>query len=213
MTAQTIIFLGPQGSGKGTQASILVKQLDGVFLEMGDLLRQTAQADSEFGKYIKDMVDNGILVPDQDVERVLSDKLDHLQGDKNVIFDGVPRRMGQAEFLISELKKHDRTDIHTIYITLDREESLKRLLIRKVCVNCKSPSHAEDLISCQLCGGEWVQRKDDNEEAINRRLDQFENETLPVIEYLRDITNLHEIDGKQSIEAVSADIRKALNLE
>jgi adenylate kinase len=213
MTGKTIIFLGPQGSGKGTQASKLVKKLNAAFFEMGDLLRKVAQEDSDFGRYIKQTIDNGILVSDADIEKVLSDKINDLKLEQSLVFDGVPRRIGQAHFLIGKLKESGRSDIHTIYITLDREESLKRLLIRKVCVSCKSPSHATDEESCQLCGGEWVQRADDNVDAINLRLDLFEKETLPVLGYLETETTLHQINGKQSIDEVSRDINKELGLE
>ena len=215
MMPHTIILLGPQGSGKGTQAKILKEKLGAEFLEMGGMLREVAKQDTEFGKHIRDLIENGYYVPDEDVERLLAEKFDAVGFSKPLIFDGVPRKMGQADFLMNELKKHNRDEIHTVHISLPREESIRRLSARRTCENCSSTVNlleTPDVVSCPNCGGNLVQRKDDTPEFIERRLKQNEELTTPVIEYLKEKTSFHDINGFQSVDEVARDIEKALGI-
>lgn len=214
MNTSTYIFIGPQGSGKGTQAKFLVQKLDAEFVEMGGLLREISKQETEFGKHVKSLIDNGILLTDQDIEKILTEKLSQIDTTKKVIFDGVPRRIGQAEFLLKTLSDLQRTDIVTIYVNLPRVETFKRLSLRRVCEACKSPaiSNADPNQVCEKCGGKLIIRKDDTPEAITKRLDLYENETLPVVDLLKERTRLVEIDGDQPIEKVRTDINQALGL-
>src|SRR6185369_14857117 len=104
-------------------------------------------------------------------------------------------RIDQAHLLVDYLNAHGRNKIATIYITLPREESVRRLLLRRVCSNCKTPaiSNGSPDQVCAKCGGKLVMREDDNEQAINTRLDLYEKDTLPVVDYLKEVTELHEI--------------------
>lgn len=214
MNTSTYIFIGPQGSGKGTQAKFLVQKLDAEFVEMGGLLREISSQETEFGKHVKGLIDNGILLTDSDIEKILTEKLSQVDAAKKIVFDGVPRRIGQAEFLLKTLSEVGRTDITTIYVSLPREETFKRLSLRRVCEVCKSPaiSNSDPNQVCEKCGGKLVIRKDDTPEAIGKRLDLYENETLPVVDLLKKRTRLVEIDGDQPIEKVRTDINQALGL-
>lgn len=214
MNTSTYIFIGPQGSGKGTQAKFLVQKLDAEFVEMGGLLREISSQDTEFGKHVKELIDNGILLTDADIEKILTEKLSKIDASKKIVFDGVPRRIGQAEFLLKTLSDIGRTDIATIYVSLPREETFKRLSLRRVCEVCKSPAilNADPNQVCEKCGGKLIIRKDDTPEAIGKRLDLYENETLPVVDLLKERTRLVEIDGDQPIEKVRTDINQALGL-
>ncbi len=189
MNFKAIIFIGPQGSGKGTQANLLAKQLGYFYWEMGGILRETAKNSSTLGIEVKKMIDNGILLPDDLLYEVVENKLQQISG-QNVIFDGIPRRLAQAEFLINYLKQNNITNITTLFVSLPREESLSRLLKR----------------------AEIEKRADDTKEKIEVRLKQYETETVPVLTFLKANSNFFEINGNQPIKKVSEDINKMLTL-
>jgi adenylate kinase len=190
MELNTIFFIGPQGSGKGTQAKLLAKRLDFFYWEMGGILREVAAGDSILGISIKKQIDSGILLSDEDLYRVVKMRLSEIPSSKGVIFDGIPRRLGQAEFLLGYLKEQGRVDFMTLYVSLPHEESLSRLLKR----------------------AEIEKRADDTREKIEFRLAQYREETVPVLDFLKTNTNFFEIDGRPSLDVVAAAIRKTLGL-
>ena len=190
MQLNTIFFIGPQGSGKGTQAKILAQKLGFFYWEMGGILREVAKEQSELGQEVKQMINNGILLPDDALLKVVKSRLSQISKEQGVIFDGIPRRLGQAEFLLDFLKSQGRQNFVTIFIDLPKEESLNRLLLRAQKEN----------------------RADDTKEKIELRLQQYYNDTLPVVDYLKQRTQFFEIDGRPAIEQVATDINRALNL-
>lgn len=214
MKFNTIIFIGPQGSGKGTQAKMLSEKTGATIIETGDLCREAAKQDTPFGKHIKELTDNGVLVSDEDIQHLVHEKLSQLAGDASVIFDGIPRRQGQAVFLFQNLEEVGRKSVATIYVTLPREESLKRLQMRRVCDSCKTPAifSGNEAQACAKCGGKLIVRADDNPEAINKRLDMYEKETTPVLDFLRENSQFFEINGNQTIEKVGSEINGALGV-
>ena len=211
---QTVIFIGPQGSGKGTQAKILAKKIGAEYIEMGALLRQVAAEDTEFGRQVKQTIDSGILVDNSTWEKVIRTKLDTLDAATPAIFDGSPRNIGQAELLVKHLQALGRDDIATIAINLPREESIRRLQLRRVCENCKTPAIANGDPNqvCAVCGGKLIRRADETDETINRRLDTYEKDTLPALEYMRKFSTVHEIDGRPGVAEVTAQIDAALGI-
>ncbi|MBU6447603.1 nucleoside monophosphate kinase [Patescibacteria group bacterium] len=214
MKFNTIIFIGPQGSGKGTQAKMLSDKTGAIVIETGELCREAAKQNTPFGQHIKELVDNGVLVSDEDIQHLVHEKLSQLAGDVSVIFDGIPRRQGQAVFLFENLEEVGRKDIATIYVTLPREESLKRLQTRRICESCKTPAifSGDEKQACAKCGGKLVTRADDNAEAINKRLDMYQQETTPVLDFLRQNSQFFEINGNQPIEKVSSEINNSLGV-
>lgn len=190
MNLNTIFFIGPQGSGKGTQAKLLAKQLDFFYWEMGGILREVAAGDSILGIRIKQLIDSGILLQDDDLYMVVKMRLNEIPISKGVIFDGVPRRLGQAEFLLGFLKDQGRKDFTTLYVNLPKKKSMDRLLKR----------------------AEIEKRADDTREKIEFRLKQYEEETVPVLDYLKKNTAFLEIDGSKEIDEVAKNIRGALGL-
>lgn len=191
MNLNTIFFIGPQGSGKGTQAKILSAKLNFFYWEMGGILRQIATEPTALGQKIKGMIDNGVLLSDSDLYEVLDTKLETLPKEQGVIFDGVPRRLAQAEHLIKALKGFGRTDFTTLFINLPKEESLNRLLKR----------------------AEIEKRADDTREKIEYRLEQYQKDTVPVLSYLKSQGEFFEIDGRPEVETVTQNINKVLNLQ
>ncbi len=190
MNLNTIFFIGPQGSGKGTQAKLLAKKLGFFHWDMGAILREVAGTATDLGKKIKNLIDTGVLLKDDELYEVVTYKLDQIDQGQGVIFDGIPRRVGQAEFLLDFLKKQGRKDFVTLFVNLPREESLARLLKR----------------------AEIEKRADDTKEKIEFRLQQYEADTLPVLDFLKAQTKFFEIDGQPSIEEVGNKINKALGL-
>ncbi len=190
MNLNTIFFIGPQGSGKGTQAKLLAKKLNFFHWDMGAILREVASGDNELGKKIKALIDSGILLKDEDLYEVVQFKINQISPTQGVIFDGIPRRLGQAEFLMNYLKGQGRADFVTLFVNLPRQESLNRLSLR-----------------AQKEG-----RADDTPEKIEFRLKQYEQDTLPVLDYLKQQTNFFEIDGSPAVEEVTGTINQTLGL-
>ncbi|MBI3231747.1 MAG: nucleoside monophosphate kinase [Candidatus Doudnabacteria bacterium] len=191
MNLNAIFFIGPQGSGKGTQAKILAKKLGFFYWEMGGILRAVAKDKTDLGHQVKNMIDNGILLPDETLFQVLESRLLQIGKNQGVIFDGLPRRVGQAEFLMGFLQKRGRQNFTTLFIDIPKEESLKRLLGR--------------------AKGEG--RADDTREVIEKRLEQYYESTLPVVEYLKKKTHFIEIDGRPPIDEITKKIDSALKLK
>jgi adenylate kinase len=191
MNLNTIFFIGPQGSGKGTQAKILAKKLGFFHWDMGAILREVGRTATDLGKKVKNLIDTGVLLKDDDLYEVVTFKLDQIDPGQGVIFDGIPRRVGQAEFLLDFLKKQGRKDFATLFVNLPREESLARLLKR----------------------AEIEKRADDTREKIGFRLKQYEEDTLPVLDFLKTQSTFIEIDGTPKVEEVATKINAALGLQ
>ncbi len=190
MDFDTIFFIGPQGSGKGTQAKRLAQRLGFFYWEMGGIFREVSKEDTPIGRRAKEMHDQGILFPDDFLIEISKMRLAAIPAGQGIIFDGVPRRLGQAEFLVDYLKQINHTKMVTLFIDLPREESFKRLLLR----------------------AEQENRPDDTKERIEFRLQQYEEDTLPVLGYLRQHTEFITIDGQPSVDEVTAAINSALHL-
>ncbi len=185
-----IFLIGPQGSGKGTQAKFLAEKLKFFYWEMGGILREMAKTETDLGKKIKSLIDKGQLLSDEELFEVVDKKLKSLPAGQGVIFDGIPRSTPQAEKLLEFLKQQGRKNFVTLYISLPESESLARLLKR----------------------AEIEKRADDAEDKIKYRLDQYKNRTLPVLEHLKANTVFYEIDGTPSIETVRQAINHSLGL-
>lgn len=190
MNLNTIFFIGPQGSGKGTQARLLAKKLGFFYWEMGGILREVAAQNTELGRNVKSLIDNGVLLDDNLLLQVVKSRLSQIPSSQGVIFDGIPRRLGQAKFLLGYLKEQGRSSFTTMFIDIPRGESIGRLLKR---------AENED-------------RKDDTREGIETRLLYYENDTVPVLEFLRNQTIFFEINGMPSVEEVTKEINKELGL-
>jgi adenylate kinase len=190
MNLNTIFFIGPQGSGKGTQAKILAKKLNFFYWEMGGILREVGSSESPLGEKIKNLIDSGVLLTDEQLYEVVDNRLGEIAHNVGVIFDGIPRRVAQAEHLMKFLLNQGRKDFATLFVNLPREESIARLLKR----------------------AEIEKRADDTREKIEFRLKQYEEDTLPVLDFLRPKSSFFEIDGTPSIEEVTKEINKVLKL-
>lgn len=182
----TLLLMGIQGSGKGTQASLLSEKYGYVLLSMGDLLRAEREKDTERGRFIKKTIDAGVLVPDDVSTPLILDVIRKLPADQRLIIDGHPRTLPQTDMLLNGLAEIGRTDISALIINLSEEEGLKRLLDRG--------------------------RVDDTEEGIRKRFAWSRDQLMPVVERFRNEKRLVEVDGHESIEEVQGRVVKALRL-
>ena len=186
---QDLILIGRQGSGKGTQGKILAEKFGYQIFETGGALRTMAQQDSDLGRQVKEITGRGDLVPNEIVMAIVRDFLSNLDASTPVIFDGIPRSEVQRESLEAELEAAGR-DWRALEIRISNEESVHRLLKR----------------------AEIEGRADDNITAIQKRLQNFEEYTQPILEIWDERDLLLSIDGTQGIEDVQADVINTLGL-
>ena len=203
-----IVVLGKQGAGKGTQAIRLSRHYVVPHVATGDTFRSAVRSGSEMGQKAKLYLDAGELVPDEVVigmvrERLTRDDTTH----RGFILDGFPRTVGQAEALMDMLAPRSLDVVLNLHV--DTSEVLVRLASRRVCADCGANYSVADNPTripgiCDVCGGEVVQRDDDTEEAIRRRLELYEAETAPLIEWFSARGLLAHIHGSGSPDEVTA---------
>ncbi|OGJ47981.1 hypothetical protein A2344_04345 [Candidatus Peregrinibacteria bacterium RIFOXYB12_FULL_41_12] len=205
-----IVLFGMQGSGKGTQGKIFAERHGIQVFETGAELRKLASADSELGKKIKSIIEAGHLVSNEIVMEIIENFAKTIKLGTNVLFDGIPRKMEQAETFDALMKKLGR-DFIGVLIEISEETAMKRLTTRRICGKCKEVYPAQYTKNeCEKCGSELVTRKDDNAEAINTRLKAFQQETMPVIKKYQSENKMISVNGDQSIQDVDRDLEKAL---
>jgi adenylate kinase len=211
MTDPRILILGPPGAGKGTQSGTIVETYDVEHITTGDALRgnkdmDISDMDTEHDTP-REYMEAGDLVPDAVVNAIVDEALNSADG---FVLDGYPRNIEQAEEL------EDMTDLDVILsLSVSRDELVDRLTGRRICDECGTNFHVEfdqpdEEGVCDECGGELIQREDDNEESVNNRLDVFEENTVPVIEYYQDREAFAEIDGEQTPDKVWTEIEDAV---
>lgn len=205
-----LVLFGIQGSGKGTQGRYLASRYDLHIFETGAQLRSLANGESELGQKVKSIIEAGNLVPNEVVMEIIEDFMTKIPEGANVLFDGIPRSSEQAETFNALMKKLGR-EFKGINITLTKEEALDRLSNRRICEKCKKAFPGTyDAEQCDKCEGKLVKRADDNEDAIKKRLEAFEQETMPVINAYKEDGNMIDINGAQEISEVSGAIMKVV---
>lgn len=203
-----IVFLGPPGSGKGTQAQILAQKLGIPQVSSGDLLREAVEHHTPTGKKAKSYMEKGELVPDSIVIELVHERI---KNEKAYILDGFPRSMQQAEKLDEILSELGLPLDYVVNIEVPLEKLIERLSGRLTCKECNAIYHRvynppkKERI-CDVCGGELYQRADDTEAAIIQRFETYKKQTEPVILYYREKGMLTNVDGTRSIEEIAEDI-------
>ncbi|WP_322908002.1 adenylate kinase [Paenibacillus campi] len=206
-----IIFMGPPGAGKGTQAAVIVKELGIPHISTGDAFRLAIKQETPIGVKAKSYIDQGLLVPDDVTNGIVEERLAQPDCEKGFLLDGYPRTLAQAEALDNMLAAMDRKLDHVINLKVDRDKLLVRITGRRICKICGATYHIvfnppKQEGICDLDGGELYQRPDDNEESVATRLDEYGNKTAPLLSYYGDQGLLRDIDGEQGIDQVSSDI-------
>lgn len=202
--SKTIIFLGPPGAGKGTQSQLLKERDSFIQISTGDLLREAVKNQTLLGLKAKEYMNEGKLVPDELIISLIEEKLKEYE-ESNIIFDGFPRTIPQAESLNKLLKDFNKGINAVILFKIEDEEVIKRLSGRRVCPNCGAVYHIiynppKNNEVCDKCGTKLIQRDDDKEEVIKKRLEVYHQQTKPLIDYYKD--KILEIDATDEPENV-----------
>lgn len=201
--AKTYIFLGPPGAGKGTQAQRLVEERGFVQISTGDILREAVKKGTELGKKAKEYMEAGKLVPDEIIIGIIKEKLKELEG-KDIILDGFPRTIPQAEALDRMLPEVGRKLDGVILFDVPDEEVIKRLSGRRVDPKTGKVYHI--IYNPPPEGIEVIQRDDDREEVIKKRLEVYHSQTAPLIEYYKKQNKLQLIDATRPPDEVYKEL-------
>jgi adenylate kinase len=210
-----VAFLGPPGAGKGTQARDLAQEWGVLHLATGDMLREAVAAGSPLGREAKGYMDQGALVPDDVIIRMMGERLGRADARPGFILDGFPRTIAQAEALAKLLKDLGQTLDTVVYFDVSEPELLRRLTGRRVCRKC---GHTYHLVSnppkragiCDACGGELYQRDDDSEATVRNRLQVYQRQTAPLLDYYRQRNMLTTVAGEGPVAMIRDAIRKAV---
>jgi adenylate kinase len=210
-----VIFLGAPGAGKGTQARRLAAHSGVPQVATGDMLREAVTEGSPLGREARRFMDQGALVPDEVVIGLVDERLARPDAAGGYVLDGFPRTVAQAEALDALLQRRGQELDRVVFFDVSRGELLRRLTGRRVCRRCGTAFH---LVSappkvegrCDQCGGELYQRDDDAEGTVARRLDVYQTQTAPLLDYYRRRGLLARVAGEGPVDQVAASIQKAV---
>lgn len=206
-----IILFGPPGAGKGTQGKILAQKYSIPQISTGDILRANVKSKTLLGLKAKESMDKGLLVADAIVVGMVEDRIRMNDCMAGFILDGFPRNINQADVLADMLTGLGKSIEHVIGIEVEKKALVKRLSGRRVCKKCGENYHivfSQPLNQgiCDKCSSEIYQRDDDKEDTIAARLDVYEQETFPLVQYYKERGLFRPIDGSGTVDAITASI-------
>jgi adenylate kinase len=205
---RAVIFLGPPGAGKGTQAKELARKFGVPHLSTGDMLRENIAAGNALGAQAKPLMERGELVPDSIILKMVAERIDKPDCSHGFVFDGFPRTVAQAQWLGELLKQHGYKQPVVVHFAIDPALLMRRITGRWMCKNggeiyniYERPPRVSG--RCDNDGGELLQRPDDREEVVAPRLQAYEKQTSPLAAYYRRLGRLQDVDAAKSVEEVS----------
>ena len=210
-----IVLLGPPGSGKGTQADLLSAKYGITHVNTGELLRALAEEPTQVGEAVRHFLENGLMVPEGVVTRIIEERLSSPDCERGFILDGYPRTASQMVTFDHLLQELGREVFAVIYIEVPDSVCLARLSTRRVCSGCSAVktipggSH-QSRAACERCGGRLIRRPDDRPEVVVRRLALFSREIAPVIAKFEREGLLARVDGRNRVNDVFEQITRAI---
>lgn len=211
-----LILMGLPGAGKGTQAEMIKAKYNIPHISTGDMFRQAIKEGTELGKKAKAYMDEGALVPDEVTNGIVEERLAKSDCDNGFLLDGFPRTIPQAEALEAITKKLNKQIDYVIQVDVPAEKLIERLTGRRVCPSCGATYHVINKPPktegvCDNCGTQLVQRDDDKEETVQKRLEVNIEQTQPLLDFYKEKGVLVTVDGDQPIDKVFEDIVAAIS--
>ena len=212
---RAVIFLGPPGAGKGTQAKVLAQYFGAPHLSTGDMLREHVEHGTSLGLQAQPIMARGELVPDSLVLKMVAERIERPDCTHGFVFDGFPRTVAQAQYLGQLLVEHGSRRPIVIHLVIDLPLLMKRLTGRRLCkvggeiynIYDNPPKVAG---KCNIDGGELIQRPDDSEEVISPRLKAYERQTSPLVAYYKRLGLLHAVDAAKTVEEVKQQVLQSV---
>ena len=209
-----LLFLGPPGAGKGTQARELAREWGVPQVATGDMLREAMAAGTPLGLEAKQYYDRGELVPDDVILKMVAERFAQPDATQGFILDGFPRTIAQADGLGAMLETLGHKIDGAIYFDVSEPELIRRLTGRRLCRQCQTPFHVVSAPPkregiCDKCGGELYQRVDDSEATVRNRLEVYERQTAPLLDYYRQRGLLRTVSGEGTVDKIRQDLREA----
>lgn len=215
MAGARVVLLGPPGAGKGTQAKLLQEKFSACQISTGDILRKAVAERTPLGTLAAQYIERGALVPDDVIVGLVAERLKEKDCETGFILDGFPRTIPQAESLDAILKEMRLSLNRALSVQVPRSVIIERLAGRRSCRQCGALAHVvfsppKNEGVCDRCGGELYQRQDDQEETVAHRLQVYEQQTAPLIDYYRRRNLLREVDGVGTVDEIRARVLQAL---
>jgi len=207
-----VIVMGPPGAGKGTQADRFARERGVPKISTGDILREAIKQETDLGRRAKSLMDQGKLVDNDTMIGIVRERLARPDVRRGFLLDGFPRTVAQAEALDGIVRACCDGPLIVIDVKVPREELLRRLSTRRICAQCGANADPWDVSDrCRNCGGTLVQRADDNVDVVGKRIEVYERDTLPLVEYYRRQPTFRVVNGAQSPDRVAAELSAAVD--
>jgi adenylate kinase len=209
-----LLFLGPPGAGKGTQARELAREWGVPQVATGDMLREAMDAHTRLGREAKQFYDRGELVPDDVILRMVAERFGQPDAAQGFILDGFPRTIAQADALAAMLDALGQKLDAVVYFDVSEPELVRRLTGRRLCRQCQTPFHVVSAPPrregvCDTCGGELYQRADDGEATVRNRLEVYARQTAPLLDYYLRRGLLRTVPGEGAVDRIRQSLREA----
>ena len=201
-----VIMMGAPGAGKGTQAGRFARERGLPTISTGDMLREAIRAGKPVGLAAKARMDRGELVDDATIIELVRDRLREPDAQRGFVLDGFPRTVEQARALDEIMKERNNGPLVIVDVVVPPDELVRRLAMRRICVECGTNAEPGAADRCLTCGGRLEQRRDDNVDVVRERLNVYTRETKPVLEFYRERPTFRVVNGAQSADLVAREL-------